>query len=82
MSKAAKLKKKRVEDVLGGEEAWKNAPRSQSALPPAPPSLPYCEPCQAMDTSLLGIAVLLGAVVMVHSSACADIKQCLGSLTS
>lgn len=34
MSKAAKLKKKRVEDVLGGEEAWKNAPRSQSALPP------------------------------------------------
>ena len=35
MSKAAKLKKKRVEDVLGGEEAWKNAPRSQSALPPA-----------------------------------------------
>lgn len=32
MSKAAKLKKKRVEDVLGGEEAWKNAPRSQSAL--------------------------------------------------
>ena len=34
MSKAAKLQKKRVEDVLGGEEAWKNAPRSQSALCP------------------------------------------------
>ncbi len=31
MSKAAKLKKKRVEDVLGGEEAWKNAARSPSA---------------------------------------------------
>jgi len=35
MSKAAKLKKKRVEDVLGGEEAWKNAARSPSAPPRA-----------------------------------------------
>ena len=52
MSKAAKLKKKRVEDVLGGEEAWKNAPRSQSALPRAPSSLQYCELCQARLTCL------------------------------